>query len=301
MVGILPRIISPKGYRGRTKIAAGFRDYFEKYVPGRTKSSAFTLARYTANNRYGITVENQGLLEVGTLVGILANTIPTAFYMLVRVYSDATLLHDIREELESNAVSSGPNEMTKQINIMAVREKCPLLYATFQELLRIHSLGTGSRYVREDVVLNNQYLLKKDTIIQMPTEVMHTDPAIWGDDAQDFRPSRFLKGSKKQTGTQADGQVEMNRVLKNTSSAYRPFGGGAALCPGKHFVALELLGLTACMVLRFDMVPVAEKWIIPPQKQESLATNVFTPVHDVRVKISSRRGFEDVVWNFVTR
>lgn len=204
-------------------------------------------ARYSANIKYGVSFQDQGCLEVGTLLGILANTIPSTFYMLCCIYSDAALLKDIRDELEDSCVSRTPSDKSRTLNVLTMREKSHLLHATFQEVLRVHAMGAGARYVREDTMLNNTYLLKKGMIVQMPMAVMHSDPYIWGMDVEDFRPQRFLKRS--------DGQRDTNKESKSKSVAYRPFGGGSSLCPGRHFVTLEVMALTALMVLRFDIEP----------------------------------------------
>lgn len=246
-------------------------------------------ARYAANTEHGVSPWNQGRLEVGTLLGILANTIPSAFYMLVHIYSDQELLKDIRDELEATCVSIAPLEAKRTLHIVTMREKCHLLHSTFQEMLRVHAHGAGSRFVREDTILDDQYLLKKGMVIQMPMAVMHSDPSIWGADVASFHPRRFLKPRNA------------NKDLKSNSPAYRPFGGGASMCPGRHFVTSEVLALTAYMVLRFDITPIVGKWSVPAQRQESLATNVFPPEKDVRVNITKRLSFEDVVWNFAMK
>ena len=284
---MLPSILAPKGYRARSKLAVAFQQYFEKYTLGRTKSSAMIQARYSANTHHGLTSMNQGRLKVGTLLGILANTIPSIFYLLIHVYSDPKLLHDIRHEIESSSVSSIPGETAQYLRVLTMRERCSLLHAAFQELLRIHALGAGSRFVREDITLDNQYLLSKGMVVQMPMVVMHSDPSAWGVNVKDFQPRRFLKRSDNQ------------KEIKQNMTMYRPFGGGASMCPGRHFVTLEAMALAACMILRFDITPTDRQWIIPRQKQESLATNVFPPEHDVKVKIRKRKGFEGVKWNFV--
>lgn len=286
ILNIAPGVFAPKGSRARSELGTAFQQYFEDYVPGETKSSAMILARYTANTKYGVTPWNQGRLEVGTLLGILANTIPAMFYMLVHIYSDPALLRDIREELENTSVSTVPGERVRYINTLTMRNKCSLLHSTFQELLRVHALGAGARFVREDVMLDNQYLLKKGMVIQMPMAVMHSDPSAWGADVRDFRPRRFMK------------QQEAAKEFKQNLTAYRPFGGGASLCPGRHFVTFETMALVAFMVLRFDIRPLDGQWRIPRQKQESLATNVFPPEEDMKVRVTRRQGFEDVDWNF---
>lgn len=242
-------------------------------------------ARQSANTNHGVSSWNQGRLEVGTLLGILANTIPSVFYLLVHVYSDEALLRDIRDELEVTSVSM-KSPVKRVLHIMMMREKCLILHSTFQELLRVHALGAGARFVREDTMLDDRYLLKKGMVIQMPMAVMHSDPQIWGPDVASFQPRRFLKHS------------EVNQGSKQKATAYRPFGGGASMCPGRHFVTLEALALTAYIVLRFDIFPSSGQWSIPAQKQESLATNVFPPEKDMFVRFSKRKGLEQVIWDF---
>ena len=285
---IVPSILAPKGNRARSELAVAFQKYYENYAPEQTQSSAMVQARYAANTKHSISPWNQGRLEVGTLLGILANTIPSAFYMLVHVYSDQALLQDIRIELEATCVSEvAPTK--RSLSIITIREQCHLLHSTFQELLRVHAQGAGARFVREDTMLDDKYLLKKGMVVQMPMAVMHSDPSVWGPDVTDFQPRRFLK------------QNDAGKGSKQSSTAYRPFGGGASLCPGRHFVTLEILALTAYMVLRFDMVPSNGQWSIPAQRQESLATNVFPPEKDIRVRISKRKGFEDMDWALVIK
>ena len=230
---------------------------------------------------------NQGRLEVGVLLGILTNTVPAIFYMLVHVLSDADLLRDTREEIETTSTQYNAAERTKCLRILTMREKCTLLYSTFQEILRVHALGSSVRYVRKDILLQDQYLSKKEMVVQMPMAVMHFDPSAWGADAKDFKPRRFLK------------MPNAGKEFKTNATVYRPFGGGASLCPGRHLVTLEAVALTASFVLRFDVEPADGHWQIPPQKQESMVTNVFPPMDNIRVEIRERQGHEDVSWNFL--
>ena len=305
MLNVAPGIFAPKGSSARSKIGAAFTQYFKDYVPGKTQSSALISARYACSTQHNMSLQNQGRLEVGTLIGILANTIPTIFYMLVHVYADKRLLQNIRDELENTSVSTlNPNY--KSLMVLSMRKKCFLLHATFQEVLRFHARGAGARYVREDVILNNQYLLRKGMIVQMPTAVTHLDPTIWGADVKGFKPDRFLKKlnnklvQKESHPSFEQSDAKSDLEIKQNLTGYRPFGGGTSLCPGRHFVTLETLALTACMVLRFDIEPAnGEEWTIPQQKQESLATNVFPPTHDLKVRVTRRRGFEDVDWEYV--
>ena len=274
---VLPSIFAPKGHRARRELGTAFQQYFENYVSA--QSAAMIQGRHSANTRHGISSFNEGRLEVGTLIGVLANTVPAIFYTLVHIYSDPNLTSDIRNELEKSGFLGTPEAISKKPNLLSLPENCPLLYSTWQEVLRVHALGAGSRYILEDVMLDDHYLLRKGMVVQMPMAVMHSDAAAWGEDVKDFQPRRFLKQNTTKKGR-----------FKQNLTAYRPFGGGASMCPGRHFVTLEIMGMAACMLARFDLVPVDGQWNIPRQKQESLATNVFPPEKDIRVKVATVAG-----------
>ena len=272
-------------------LGSAFENYFNNFDPNSSQISAMVKSRYVTNTKYGISTWNQGRLEVGTLIGILANTIPSTFYMLVNIYSNPSLLQSIRAELETNSVST-TSPASKILHVLAVRDQSPLLLSTWNELLRLYARGASSRLVLEDTWLDNRYLLRKNMVVQMPTAVMHTDPKVWGPDAHVFNARRFMKSDDSNNS----GKSSAGR----SGAAYRPFGGGSALCPGRHFVTMEVMTLTAWLVLRFDMEPLENggKWVVPEQKQESLATNVFPPGEDVRVRIVERKGYEGVEWGF---
>ena len=288
LVNIAPTIVARKAYKSREKLALAFKQYYEDNP--RDRSSALINARYDANTKYGLTSTNMGRLEVGTVIGILANTVPSLFYMFAHIYSDESLLGDLRNELKA-VVSDKHNEMgeiRQCLNVYAMKEKCLLLNSTFQEVLRVHSLGASARLVLQDTMLNDEYLLKKGSIVQMPNSVIHSNPWVWGQNVKDFEARRFLK------------QETIRREPKrNAATAYRPFGGGSTLCPGRHFASTEILSLTAMMVLRFDMVPRTGKWLVPTPEQKSIATAVFPPKADIKVRIKRREGSRDTDWAFV--
>lgn len=284
MVDVFPNVLAPKANRARSRIGAAFQTYFERYTPGHTKSSVFTLKRYSINTEYGITPWNAARLEVGVLLGILANIIPAIFYMIVHIFSNKELLQQIREELlasSSIASSSSDDHRTRTLKILTMRAKCNLLHATMKEVLRHHALGSSVRFVREDTLLDGTYLLKKGMVVQMPMSVLHSSRSAWGVDPSAFRPSRFLEDD-------GGGPTGGKRMRQGNNSAFRPFGGGPSMCPGRHLATLETMSFVAHMVLSFDMEPVDGIWEIPRPKQESMATNVFPPERDIRVRLWRR-------------
>jgi cytochrome P450 len=112
-------------------------------------------------------------------------------------------------------------------------------------------MGTSVRIALEDHMLDGKYLIKKGGTVMIPGHVQHSSAAIWGDDVAEFKHTRFVKtpGSKRYN-----------------SVAFRGFGGGTTLCPGRHFATMEILLFATLLMLRFDvrLANGATEWPIPP-------------------------------------
>lgn len=206
-----------------------------------------TLTRHLTNRKYGLDTWNAARLEVGALLGILANIVPTVFWLITHIYSDPTLLQQIRHELESTSVDHCDNGIAMTLKVLTLRERCNLLQTILREVFRCHALDINVRYVRENILLDDKYLLRKGMIVQMPMSVLHADRTVWSDDSGVFRSSRFLKSGDHN---------EDGEDLKSTPSAFRPFGDEASMCPGRHLAMLETLTMAAYMVLQFDLEPI---------------------------------------------
>ena len=216
---------------------------------------------------------NAGRLEFGSLIGILLNAIPAAFYMLSYIYADANLLHDIRAELE--------NACEGNVLRAARLRECALLTSTWNEVMRVVSRGVSARMVMEDTMLAGRWLLVKGCVVMIPTAVMHADANAWGDTGFDAR--RWMQG----------------KAGRQQAASYRPFGGGSTICPGRHFGSMEVFLLVAVLVLGYDIEPIArEGWKIPEQTQRTLVDSVFGPEKDIEVKLVRRGGVERRRWRF---
>lgn len=287
LIDIAPAVIARKGHKGRHKVAHAFKRFYENDPRG--KSSSFAEARYAANTKYGMSNLDMGRLEVGSLIGVLVNTVPTIVYMLYHIFSDEALLQETRAELETSILPEKlPDKKALNLNLAVLKEKSPLLQSTLQEVLRVYSRGASSRFVMEDTVLNSQYLLQQGSILMMPTAVIHSDPRAWGQ--PDFQARRFL--------VQKASVVQEPGSKRSSAASYRPFGGGATLCPGRHFASAEILALTAMIVYKYDLTPTSGRWTVPNPYQTSLATNIFPPKTDIEVVMSVRPGLEKTRWTF---
>ncbi|RYO86605.1 hypothetical protein DL764_008995 [Monosporascus ibericus] len=275
----LPSITARKAIAARTKVAKAFEAYYK--AGGVQKASAVAQKRYKVEIDNNVPLEDIARYEVGGSIAILVNTAPAAFWTLLLLQSHPGLLDDIRNEIDGCTETTTENGSTiKTIDVTTLKESCPLLLSSYQEVLRYRSMGTSVREVMEDTYLD-RWLLKKGAMLQMPSRIIHQDANLWGSNVTEFNPRRFLPGEKK------------NRPR---DVCFRAFGGGKTLCPGRHFATNEILAVVAVFIARLDMKPAKGDWKLPTTANTNVAAIVMEPDDDIHVEIKARQGFEDVRW-----
>ncbi|KAI2616503.1 cytochrome P450 [Hypoxylon sp. NC1633] len=285
-------LITPKasltcryGDTGRANAWRGFIQYFKN--KGHEKGSELVKIRYERAAERGISDEDIGKLEVTMIIGILTNTVPTIFWAVYYVYRDASLLASLREELASIATKGTDAKTGKQSWTMPssdIRDKCRLLAATIDETFRHRTCGISSRFVTEDVVLNDRYLLKIGTVCELPNNVLHSNSEYWGDTVEEFNPTRFLADPRSAEAKRARG-------------AFRPFGGGASLCAGRHQAMSQMLGGLALFIMSSDCDPVSGSWKFPGAHGHTIAAAVDLSSSDLWLDIKPRKGYEEDYWS----
>jgi cytochrome P450 len=263
--------------------ASALEDYFK--ADKHRKGSALVQARYDHSISHGMPLNDIARSEFTNVVALLANTVPASFWMLYHIYSDPKVLAHCREELE-NAIASDigyeGEGIGKVIDISKVKSSCPIFLSTFKEVLRHHSTSVAARLVMEDYILDDRYLLKKGSTVMMPGPVQHTLQDVWGDDTDSFNYKRFAVPDQHKY-----------------TAAFRAFGGGSTLCSGRHFASTEILAFTAVMLIRFDMKPVAGKWVQPTENKVDFWEATAGPDNDIEVEISPvAGGGSESTWKF---
>lgn len=287
LVGILPSVTANKGLAGRAKVVRAFEHYFD--TKGHEQASILMKNRYETSTKNGVSVKDIARFEVGGSVAILVNTAPAVFWMLLLTYSHPGLVDELRKEIGPMMTEQTRNgERIRSLDITSLKTSCPLLTSTFQEVLRYRSVGTSVRQVMEDTVLDDKWLLKKDCMIQMPSRVIHKDSSIWGSDVDEFNPRRFVKDEPQKTQS----------GRRPNATAFRAFGGGTTLCPGRHFATNEILAVVTMFIMRYDMKPTDGEWFMPDTQNTNVTAVVMEPDTDIEVELWTRKGFEKGQWAF---
>ncbi|TVY84384.1 Cholesterol 7-alpha-monooxygenase [Lachnellula suecica] len=267
LVDILPGIFAKKSLEARERLVKQLYKYFQqdKHLEG----SLFVRLRHEHNVRFDLDLDDTAHTEIGQINASVSNTVPGAFWAFWQILADPVVFKDCQSEAAKLVQTSSDGLCT--IDLANVRTACPILVSTWQEVLRFHGTSISARVVQEDIVIDDQYFLKKNSMVIMPSRVFHTDESVWGPTASQFDHRRFLKSSK--SGTK-----------RAPAAAFRGFGGGAVLCPGRHFVSTEILAFAALLLVRFNVGPVSGKWI-EPGKDFLMNTAFPTPKDKVDIEL----------------
>ena len=285
LLDIFPSITARKGYKGQALLKQAFVEYFSG--SGWSKGCALTRASHQQHQEKGVPISDQAGFELCTCIGLLTNSIPSAQWMLYHILSDRNLLTLILAELKAfqkTFVNKSPNKVPL-FPATGLHLHCPLLVSTLKETLRIHSTSLTVRMVTRDAaILNNEFFLRRNSLIHIPATAMHRNTSIWDTDAAEFRANRFI--------TTDEGNREDSIANPKPSAAYRAFGGGTTLCPGRHLAQIQVLSVVAGLLLRFDFETVEGKWFAEKPDYVGLVHSTQPGPTSMWCKISPREVLE---------
>jgi hypothetical protein len=281
-LNILPRWTARRGDIGRDNLSDAFFDYYSKN--GHHYAANLVRARYEVDRKYGFGIKDTARFELSIVIGLLVNIVPTTFWCLYFIFQRPALLEELRAGLaecttiEYDAVTG---QASHHVDFAKVLTQFPLLSACIKEALRVLSTNAAGRVVMKDTWLDNRYLLKKGSMLMIPSAELHNEASIWGTDYSEFNPHRWLK----------DGG------LRVPAAAYRAFGGGSWPCPGQKFSSNEMAAALVMIIMQYDLYPTQGHWG-DIQGGFHISTSVRTPKEDIEVDCRCRKGYENVDWKF---
>ena len=110
--------------------------------------------------------------------------------------------------------------------------------ACIKETLRLSAPISGVTLTsKTDQILGGKYLIPAYTPVTINNRALHTDPAIWGEDSEVYRPERWLNGG----------------YSKLPPNSWKPFGTGVRACIGRAFAEQEMIMNVAMVLQRFQL------------------------------------------------
>jgi cytochrome P450 len=130
-----------------------------------------------------------------------------AVFLLIAIHKDAQakMIDEIDEHFDGESLTMEDLNKFKYVDCVV------------KETLRLFpTIPVVPRKVTEDFQLG-EHMIPKDTILLEFIYSLHRNPAVWGEDAGDFRPERF----------------EPENIQKVDPSAFVPFASGKRKCIGE--------------------------------------------------------------------
>jgi cytochrome P450 len=302
LLNIYPSITFPKAYQARTKLQDALIKFYWAKHDLEPEVSQMTKVRAAILRKQNISDTDIGKFELSLLHVATANAIPTLFWHLCFIESDAVVTATLRQELASLVtlanLTSGRREAV--IDITKFDTHCPVLVSSYRETIRLANGNVGSRRVMEDTVISDgkkEYLLRAGCDLMMPACVPHLSKTAWGPDSASFDAKRFLTPEDR-----GDTSAQARAGDRERKKSYFPFGGGKHLCPGRNFAFTEILGAVAVLVMGFDVKGGDGGLIkVPVLGGSRIGEGIAKPTGSgllMGAKITRREGWEDVTWKF---
>lgn len=190
---------------------------------------------------------------------------------LFNILAHPDVLRKVRTELDDAAangeLSSPPT--------FAETQKLPYLQAVLKESLRMHP-ATGIPLWREVPAPGATICgtwFPAGTSVGINSWVAHRNEEVWGKDADEFRPERWIESGEEQ--------------LRKMNAMYMPFGLGSRTCIGKNISLLEISKVIPHLIRKFDVAFAGETM---EKKELNSRCTWFVKQSGFVVRISDRKG-----------
>ncbi|KAF3935075.1 hypothetical protein ABW20_dc0109538 [Dactylellina cionopaga] len=193
-----------------------------------------------------------------------AITLRAIFYHLLRnPLTMDRLVQELDIAAETGKIKSSPMVTWPE------SQNLPYLDAVVKEALRIHAaLGLPLERVNSKPIALYGYEFPAGTTLGVNAWVMHRDKAVFGDDADIWRPERWIQASETQ-------KKIMNRGLFT-------FGAGTRQCIGRNISLLEIYKVVPTLLLKFSFQ------LADPRDDWKIFNSVFVHQRDLNLVVRLR-------------
>lgn len=161
----------------------------------------------------------------------------TLTWALLELSRNPTIVAKLRLEIRSAKRSSDSFP-----DFQSVHRKMPYLDAILYETLRVYpTVHATVRALNKSYALTaldgTPVVLNRGTIVYISMYLLHREKSIWGPDAEEYKPERFLSGGDA-----------------GKRNGYMPFGYGGRSCAGYQFALLAAKTFLIMLLSEWDVV-----------------------------------------------
>ena len=179
-----------------------------------------------------------------------AISLSAVFYFLLK---NPSKLARLRAEIDAAGAAGAFSDLETGLVTWHESQKLVYLDACIKEAFRLHPAAglPLERIVPEGGTEIAGHYVKGGTIVGCSAWVIHKDRGIFGDDAEVYRPERWLPDEKV---CEAEaGRAAEDRRTKEMNGTMFQFGMGSRTCIGKNISLLEIYKLVPSMLRRFEV------------------------------------------------
>jgi cytochrome P450 len=183
---------------------------------------------------------------------------------------------DVQKRLREEIFTAIPNGLETAekpvIDIGSTLESLPFLNGVCNETLRVlPSVPLLARVAGSDTTLIGQPIAANTRLIMSPWAT-NIDPALWGSDAAEFKPERWIDEDTNKPNLTGGA---------STNYAFLTFLHGSRSCIGQNFARAELRSLVAAFTAAYE-------WSLADPQQIVRAAGVVTtkPSGGLKIRIS---------------
>ncbi|KAI9170666.1 Pisatin demethylase [Paramyrothecium foliicola] len=236
----------------------------EKYSKGREDAESEVqegtidfLAKFFQKHSQNEEAFSEYHIQAGCVSNMVAGSDTTAISLSAILYyllRTPPALEKLRNEVNDLCDSENSDHVPFHIS-----QQMPYLQAVIKEALRLHP-ATGlplERVVPGGGTTIDGQFFPPGSIVGINTWVAHRDTSVFGPDANEFKPDRWLKTDPE--------------TLRNMNQFWMPFGLASRTCIGRHISILEISKLIPRLIRDFDMELIskepwktANRWFVKP-------------------------------------
>ncbi|PNT74652.1 hypothetical protein BRADI_1g19670v3 [Brachypodium distachyon] len=192
----------------------------------------------------------------GNIVGLMLHGISTSANLVGNILTRLILYPKLKDQLYEDIVAVCDKSSGMEIDDVL---RMQFLLATVCESARLLPAGPLLQRcsLRHDLTLKSSMTIPAGALLVVPLHLVQMDVSIWGNDACQFNPSRFLQKDihlgEILAAHKGSNGIKLFAECEKTDS-FLPFGSGSRACVGQKFAILGISMLIAFLLHDYEVL-----------------------------------------------
>ncbi|OQS01890.1 cholesterol 7-alpha-monooxygenase-like [Thraustotheca clavata] len=200
-----------------------------------------------------------------------ANSVPTTFWTIYHLLKNPDAFKAVKQEINQHLKFQSLKKANDASWTSEMLQKCVLLDSVVDESLRLSASSMLLRIAIEPTVLvmdDTTYHFEKGYRVAIFPSLGHFDPVLFPEPNK-FPYDRFVNATQEQL------------------DAFKPFGMGISMCPGRYFAKNQLKMFVALVLQHLSTIKLAPGSKEPTLDSSRLGLGVIPPAdHSIKIELT---------------